>query len=235
VTAKQSDSSWVAERVQPYLDAIASAGGEPRLLAPDVPADSHLELRSIAHGLLLSGGGDIHPRRYGLPVDGTEVDSIDEERDDLELKLTCSALGEDVPLLAICRGIQVLNVAMGGKLVQHIEGHRNPPPNRSLQHDVRVVPGSRLAQVLGCGDTLRVNSSHHQAISEERLAAGLWATARSLLGDDLIEAVEGLADGWIVGVQWHPERVAEVSALHRRLFSAFVDAARRKQEQDRAL
>jgi gamma-glutamyl-gamma-aminobutyrate hydrolase PuuD len=225
VTAKQSDGPWIAEKVQPYLDAVAAAGGEPLVVAPDTELLTDHQLIDHIHALLLSGGGDIHPRRYGCPLDGTEIDSIDEKRDEMELELTQAALSRDLPILAICRGIQVLNVAMGGGLVQHIEGHRNPPPDRSMQHTVRVDPDSHLAQIMGCDGTLHVNSSHHQAIGHSSLAAGLSVSAHSLLGDEVIEAVESPAHSWVVGVQWHPERDAEVPPAHGRLFRDVVIAA----------
>lgn len=231
MTAKRSDADWVAERVQPYLDAVVIAGGEPLLLAPDNCRDALLALEDSVHGLLLSGGGDIHPRHYGQPLEGTEVDSIDEERDELELVLTRLALAEDLPVLAICRGIQVLNVALGGGLIRHVDGHRNPLPDRSLLHDVRLTRGSLLTRILGSDGTLQVNSSHHQAIDAGCLAPGLRVAARSLLDDHLIEAVESPEHRWVVGVQWHPERVAEVPAVHQRLFSAFVAAAREEAER----
>jgi len=234
VTAKRSDADWVAERVQPYLDAIVTAGGEPLLLAPDNCGEECSALPDSVRGLLLTGGGDVHPRRYGQSLDGTEVEGIDELRDDLELTLARSALAADLPILAICRGIQVLNVALGGGLVQHVDGHRDQRPNRTLRHDVRVTQGSRLARLLGCDGAIQTNSSHHQAIDDSCLAPGLRATARSLPDDHVIEGVESPAHRWVVGVQWHPERVAEVPAVHQRLFSDFVAAAKEEAERRRA-
>ncbi len=234
VTAKRSDADWVAERVQPYLNAVAAAGGDFLLLTPDNSGDVDFSLEDSAHGLLLSGGGDIHPRRYGQPLAGSEPDSIDELRDDLELTLARAALAADLPILAICRGIQVLNVALGGGLVQHVDGHRDQRPNRTLRHDVRVTPGSQLARLLGCDGAIQTNSSHHQAIGDSCLAPGLRATARSLPDDHVIEGVESPAHRWVVGVQWHPERVAEVPAVHQRLFSDFVAAAKEEAERRRA-
>lgn len=234
LTAKRSDAAWVAEQVQLYLDAIATAGGEPLLLAPDNCCGALFTLANSVHGLLLSGGGDVHPRRYGQPLHGAEVESIDEARDELELTLTHAALTADLPLLAICRGIQVLNVALGGGLVQHIDGHHRPPPNRTIVHDVQVTPDSRLAHVWGSDTTLQVNSSHHQAINDGCLAPGLRVAARSRPDGQVIEAVESPEHRWVVGVQWHPERVAEVPAVHQRLFSAFVAAAREEAVRRRA-
>ena len=226
VTAKKSHPAWVAVHVQPYLDAVADAGGEPLLLAPDNISGEHVALQILADGLLLSGGGDLHPGHYGQPVDGTEVDTIDEERDQLELTLIGSALAADMPLLAICRGIQVLNAAMGGGLVQHVDGHRGPPEDKWLQHSVNVLQGSRLAEIFDCARTVAVNSSHHQAIDDSCLAPGLRAVAHSMLGDELVEAVEAPAQRWTVAVQWHPERTSKVPTVHRRLFAALVAVAR---------
>jgi len=234
VTAKQSTADWVAGRVQPYLEAIARASGETMLLTSDTCCGAGFRLEESAHGLLLSGGGDVHPRRYGQPVDGTEEESIDEMRDEMELTLTRAALVADLPILAICRGLQVLNVALGGGLVQHVNGHRCPPPLPTRKHNVRITADSRLAQVLGAGLTHCVNSAHHQAIDDHCLAPGLRAAARSLPDERVIEAVESPQQRWVVGVQWHPERVAEVPAAQQRLFSAFVAAAREEAARRRA-
>jgi len=230
VTAKHSAAAWVADHVQPYLDAVASAGGEPWLVAPESYGHTGADLQGLACGLLLTGGGDIHPSRYGQPMAGTEEESIDEPRDDLELTLAAAALSAGMPILAICRGLQVLNVALGGGLVQHIDGHRSPSPATPrpvLYHQVKLEPDTLLAGIIGPSETVRVNSYHHQATDEACLAGRLRVTARSLLQHDgLVEAVESSTHGWVVGVQWHPERIAEFPVRHQKLFSEFVDAAR---------
>ena len=230
VTAKRSDAAWVLDHVQPYLDAVAAASGEPRLVAPDMYGPTDPDLQSLACGLLLSGGGDIHPDRYGQPAAGTEAESIDEPLDHLELTLAAAALSAGMPVLAICRGLQVLNVALGGGLVQHIDGHRSPSqitPRPVLYHQVQLEPATLLAAILGRSETVRVNSYHHQVIDDACLSDQLRVSARSLLNDDgFIEAVESPSQQWVLGVQWHPERAAELPLAHQQLFSNFVDAAR---------
>ena len=137
-----------------------------------------------------------------------------------------------MPILAICRGLQVLNVALGGGLVQHVDGHRSPSPatpRPPLYHEVQLEPATLLEGIIGPSDTVRVNSYHHQVIDEGCLADRLRVSARSLLNDDgFVEAVESPTHGWVLGVQWHPERIAEFPLTHQQLFSAFVDAARNR-------
>jgi putative glutamine amidotransferase len=196
-----------------YLSALERAGAEVIPVFPGERApDDH-------DALLLSGGGDIHPRRYGEDLDGSN--EIDEERDELELSLVRRAIDARRPVLGICRGFQVLNVALGGSLVQHREGHRATAGEGLVRHDVTVASPSLLASAIGRGP-LGVNSWHHQGITRERLAPGLVPT---VVVDDLIEAFEA-KDGWLVAVQWHPERVAEVDAAAARIFDAFIAAAR---------
>jgi putative glutamine amidotransferase len=179
-------------------------------------------------GLLLTGGRDIDPARYGETLH-SETDEPNAERDELEFRLLVAALTQDMPVLAICRGHQLVNVAMGGSLQQHIEGngHRalDDAGAGSRWHDVSIEPRSRLHGWLGAGRT-RVNSRHHQGVTPERLAPGLRIAALS--PDGFVEAVESERHSWIVGVQWHPERLEPDAdgfvAASRRLFAAFAAA-----------
>jgi putative glutamine amidotransferase len=174
-------------------------------------------------GLLLSGGSDIDPASYG--EGNTAARDPDGRRDELELALARSALRDDLPVLGICRGFQLLNVALGGRLVQHVEGHRPADHDGVVQHsDVHVAAGSRLAAAVGT-EPLMVNSRHHQAVTFETLAPGLRVTA--MVGE-LVEAFEVPEHGWVVGVQWHPERTAEVSPAALGVFDALVDQASRR-------
>lgn len=198
-----------------YLGAITRAGAE---VLPVQPGE---ELPAEFDGLFLSGGGDIHPRRYGEPVDGAR--DIDEERDELEFGAVARAIARRVPVLGVCRGFQVLNVALGGSLTQHLAGHRSQPPESPVQHTIVVAPRTKLEAAIGRGP-LRVNSWHHQGVPPGRLARGLQPT---VVVDDLIEALEAPHAGWVVGVQWHPERAAEVDAAAARIFDAFVAACRK--------
>jgi putative glutamine amidotransferase len=184
-------------------------------------------------GLLLTGGGDIDPARYGELVQGS-ID-IDPARDESEFGLARAALARDLPVLGVCRGLQVLNVLLGGSLEQHREGHSpkyppagaampdDPGGSQAVRHLVSIEPGSRLAEACGV-DAFTVNSSHHQVITAPRLAPALRATA--CVGD-AIEAVESSSHEWVVAVQWHPERTAQVDPAATRIFDAFVRAAER--------
>jgi putative glutamine amidotransferase len=207
-----------------YLASIVRAGGEPLRLDP-----SH-KLPDRFDALCLTGGDDIDPARYGDPDRGST--EIDPARDELEFALTERAIERDVPILGICRGFQVLNVAFGGSLEQHREGHspKHPPAGlvvrddpagpEAVQHTVTPLAGSLLARA--CGEAaLLVNSSHHQVVTTSRLAPGVRATAWV---DDLVEALESPSHRWVVGVQWHPERVAQVDPRATRIFEALVTA-----------
>lgn len=174
-------------------------------------------------GLLLTGGVDVGPSLYGeFPHLMTQAPAP--ERDALELALLREALAQDLPVLAICRGHQLLNVSLGGSLLQHIEGpgHAIEAGNVSSWHEVSVEPGTRLHEALGARRAM-VNSRHHQAVTPDRLAPRLRITATS--NDGLVEAVEGTAQRWLVGVQWHPERLEDAApefiADSSRLFQAF--------------
>jgi putative glutamine amidotransferase len=182
-------------------------------------------------GLLLTGGVDIEPSRYGQPVNG----SVDPqpERDALEAAAWRAAEDHSVPVLGICRGLQAINVFAGGTLVQHLDGHEddygNPAP--SQQHPLRVVPGTRLARILfptnARGGVLRVNTYHHQGVRADDLAPGLVASAWAVSGvGDLVEALEATGDRLVIAVQCHPERTESTPEAFTRLWSFFVDACR---------
>jgi putative glutamine amidotransferase len=210
-----------------YLRAVEAAGGLPIVLPPGRPEDAAPLLRRI-QGLVLTGGEDVDPTLYGETRHETVVD-VTPERDAFELALTREALHADLPILAICRGQQVLNVATGGTLIQDIPSHvsgardHDPPGERwELTHEVRVLPGSRLRQILG-EDRVAVNSFHHQALKD--LGRGLLATAWSV-DDGIIEGVEAPDRRFVVGVQWHPESFWDRSPSFQPLFQAAVEAAR---------
>ncbi|MDQ2912044.1 MAG: gamma-glutamyl-gamma-aminobutyrate hydrolase family protein [Chloroflexota bacterium] len=201
---------------QRYRDALESAGADLVVLHPGDPVPSDID------GLCLSGGGDIASARYGeADVACTEVDT---DRDALEIEIAKAAIERDLPVLGICRGFQVINVVQEGSLVQDIPGHRPGEREGVIEHrDVSVRPGSLLAKATG-GAPLTVNSRHHQAVTRETLGRGLVAT---VVVDDLVEAFELTDRRWVVGVQWHPERMSEVSPEARRIFDAFVQEAAR--------
>jgi putative glutamine amidotransferase len=183
---------------------------------------------TFARGLLLTGGIDVTPALYNEPV-SQQVGATDHHRDDFELKLLREALDRDMPVLAICRGHQLLNVALGGSLLQHIEGgaHEDDEDHVSAQHDATLVPGTKLHDVYRT-ERIHVNSRHHQAVTPGRVAKGLTVSATT--DDGLIEALESDAHRWVVSVQWHPERpdlhIPGFDAEARRLFEAFAAAVR---------
>ena len=196
-----------------YLDALARAGAVAAILDPSHPVDLSEVLRRF-DGLFLLGGGDVDPARYGAPERHPEVGGIDEHHDAFELAALAAALDLDLPVLAVCRGCQVLNVALGGTLRQHLDDHQG------VLHPVTVVAGSRTEAAMGTTNSTGW-SRHHQAI--ERVGDGLVVTARD--ADGLVEGVE-LPDRWVVGVQWHPEDSAADDPAQQRLFDAFVAECR---------
>ncbi len=214
-----------------YIACLEEAGAEVVVLHSGMGPDWEDVARSL-QGLVLGGGGDVHPRRYGMSLNGTYRHSIDEERDALELSLVRDFLARDLPILGICRGIQVLNVAFGGRLHQHVLGHARRDGGPPLVHEVRIRPGSRLWDALGRVESLPVNSHHHQAITPDMLAPSLLPTAWAVPDQNVIEGVESMNHHWVVGVQWHPERVHEFPAAsqeaQRRLFQSFVRATQER-------
>jgi putative glutamine amidotransferase len=212
-------SRWKPDYSLPYEKALFDAGIEPVLMAPGtgIPAD--------VSGLVLMGGTDVNPALYG-ETRVTETENPDDTRDELECALIRDFLGRDLPLLAICRGLQILNVQHGGTLVQHLDSsarHRvKTPQNPGLPaHQVEVVPGTRLAAIAGGSLILDVNSRHHQAIG--RLGNGLQVSARDP-EDGTIEAVERPDKRFVIGVQWHPENQSPADERQAKLFRAFADA-----------
>src|SRR5262245_34969560 len=177
-------------------------------------------------GLLISGGVDIHPSRYGQAMAGTQ--EIGDDRDELESNAFQVAGARGVPVLGICRGLQAINVFCGGSLLQHVEGHQGAGwgLGEPATHPIRLVPGTRLASLLGPADELDVNAYHHQGILASDLAPGLHAAAwADSSAGPLVEGLEGGGDRFLVGVQCHPERTESTPEEFERLFAAFVAAA----------
>lgn len=217
-----------------YVASLNRAGGRAVLLPTVDIGDPEAALAPF-DGLMLAGGGDVDPARYGAERH-REVYGVDPARDAAELALVEAALAMRVPTFAVCRGMQVLNVALGGTLHQHLPDlqgmdlHGQPGRDLSVVHDVKVAEGTILAQACGRA-ALRCTSHHHQAV--DILGEGLTAVAAS--GDGLVEALElEEPDGrWVLGVQWHPEMTAAEDRSQQALFWAFVQAgtgARRRRD-----
>ncbi len=180
-----------------------------------------------ATGLLLTGGSDLDPAVYGQTLDPSAGVESNRRRDDMELALLRHALDRDLPVLAICRGMQLLNVAFGGTLIQDLPDHKaNQEDGRweSAYHQTYLAPGSRMAAVLGIGGFFRLNSRHHQGLREAQKSPDLLASAYSL-GDGIIEALESPAHRWVLGIQCHPEREDETPRAFARLFQRLVERA----------
>ena len=226
---QSSRGSPIFAQNRTYVEAVTKAGGAPVLIPPNLDEGALRAIYERLDGLLLAGGEDIHPKHYGEAIH-EKCGQSDEARDTVELTLTRWALAEGLPILAICRGIQVLNVAAGGTLYQDIASqipgslkHNCWPdyPRNYLAHQVTVNGDSQLAAVLG-QSRVGVNSLHHQAVKD--LAASFKIVARAT--DGLIEAIEGYDHPFALGVQWHPEELVQDAPPMRRLFEVFVSAAR---------
>ncbi|MBE2193208.1 MAG: gamma-glutamyl-gamma-aminobutyrate hydrolase family protein [Anaerolinea sp.] len=218
-----------------YTQAVAEAGGLPVMIVPNLDQASLRDLYDRLDGVLLAGGADIDPALYGMSSDAESfgVYGVDSTRDQVEVHLAQWAQQEDKPLLGICRGAQMINVALGGTLYRDIAKEYAHPkqidhalwgkfPRDHYGHAVNINPESRLAAALAGETHAPVNSLHHQAIRD--LAPLLRVSARS--EDDLVEGVEIPDARFFLAVQWHPEELIERSTAMRNLFKAFVDSAR---------
>lgn len=209
-----------------YVDAVRRAGAHAALLLPGDDRSPE-ELLERFDALMLVGGGDVEPARYGRDA-VAEIYGLEPDRDEFEIALLRRADERDVPTLCICRGMQVLNVAFGGSLVQHLPAddrfmaHGLPSEAEPLLHDVKLLAGSRIADAAGT-EVVACSSHHHQGL--DRLGEGLVATGWS--EDGLVEAVER-DRGWMVGAQWHPEDTAPTDAAQQALFDALVRRAKRR-------
>lgn len=209
-----------------YITAIRLAGGLPMLIPPGEP-----NLNSIVEwvdGLLFTGGGDLDPKTYN-GVEHPTIYNVNRERDRFELSLAKFALESDIPILGICRGLEILVVASGGKLVPHLPDevgekimHRQTQ-SCPAEHNVHILPGTHLAQIMGAGET-NVVSWHHQAASDIPNRWRLAATA----ADGVIEALEHQDHPWAFAIQWHPE-ISLNDSRQQRIFRTFVHTAQQRQ------
>ena len=211
-----------------YVRAVQAAGGIPVLIPVGITPDQFDDLFGSLDGVLLTGGVDLNPARYGAPMH-PEIDELDLARDEMEIAMVHWLLENNKPFLGICRGIEVINVALGGTLYTHISDqlpnalfhpcYGGDRPRNLLSHHVNVEPGSKLAGLIGEGQVW-VNSLHHQGIHE--LAPGLRAVA--FAGDGLVEGIEHPSHPFAIGVQWHPEELIEHPNMLN-LFQAFMKAS----------
>jgi putative glutamine amidotransferase len=216
-------------KVVDYERSVVEAGGEPHIL--DLGVSSPATLLDGTDGLILTGGGDIDPALFGEERHPTYKEA-EPGRDAAEIALALQALATGLPLLAICRGVQVLNVALGGSLIQDIPSqlpmainHRVTEPRDAIAHDVHISAGTRLASLLGLsrdGGHVSVNSRHHQA--PKQIGEGLIVSA--VAEDAVVEALELGDHPFCVGVQWHPENFVATGEFQS-LFNGLIEAARR--------
>lgn len=215
-----------------YSQQVLQAGGMPVLIPNSVRPEDADELAATLHGLLLSGGGDVDPVYWGESPH-PNLGTVDPQRDRLEMALLQAALAREVPVLGICRGVQLMAAALGGELWQDLPsqlpgnpGHFQTAPRPEVSHEVHIAPDSPLARVYwpegaDADARLQVNSFHHQAV--RRCGQGQLPVAWS--DDDIIEALVMPQARFALGVQWHPEEMAATDPLQARLFLAFVQAA----------
>lgn len=212
--------------LRPYVAAVAQAGGLPLLLPYLEPSDLPA-LREMFSGFVLTGGSDFPAALYGGEPHPA-MSKVIPERDAFEFALAETLLESDLPLLGICRGMQLINVAAGGTIYAHTldalpgaRDHRDGRPLVDIAHEVRIEPGTRLAEICAA-ESLSVNSMHHQAI--DRLAPGWRVSANA--PDGVIEAIEKDRAFFAVGIQWHPEQLAPNDPASRRIFASFIEACR---------
>lgn len=225
----------------PYAHALKIAGGHPKVfstfeLVPDEQIPDGLEVVTEldpyddsplegAIGLVIPGGGDIDPDWYGKPRH-PRTTNVSHRRDRFEMTLLREALERDMPILAICHGMQLLNVFLGGTLIQHLSDdprmlqHDRDRPRAEPAHELRVKAHSRFAEMTGLGNHTAVNSHHHQGLGAVPFVLEQVAWAE----DGCLEAVVSREHSWVVGVQWHPEAMVDTDPHQRRLFEAFVEA-----------
>lgn len=202
-----------------YVNSLRQAGAKVVILPPTEDSGEINTYLEICHGFVLSGGGDLDPRHWGeLPA--LELGTVNPLRDVFELQLARQIMSHDLPVLGICRGCQVLNVAAGGTLEQHINSgmlHDQNAPRSYPFHDILVGKESMLRRTFGSRES-KVNSFHHQAVKKPGIGLNITAWAP----DGVVEAIESSEHKWVVGVQWHPECMTDEPS--RRIFRCLVDA-----------
>ncbi len=231
VAANQLESAIAARKNALYAASVARHGASPLVLDATATSAARKEAFATMDGLLLSGGADLDPARYGRPARGST--STEPDRDALEAEAWAAASARAVPVLGLCRGFQAINAFSAGTLLQHIDGHAGPGwgHGTAMTHPLRVAPGTRLARILfptnARGGVVQVNSYHHQGVRAGDLAPTLVANAwASSPAGDLVEGLEAADGRFVIGLQCHPERTESTPPAFERIFAVFVDAAR---------
>ena len=211
-----------------YIEVMESAGADVRVLIPDDHSRATTEelMRDVG-GLLLCGGPDVDPALYGEEPDPNAGLELNRALDDLELRILQYALDRDMPVLAICRGMQLLNVSFGGKLIQDVPNHRSQKIDGKwvpASHNIYIAPGAKTSPVIGMAGFFKVNSLHHQGLKEAQRAPRLMTTAYEV-EDGLIEGLESPEHSWVIGLQCHPERQDEVPKMFNNLFLGLQERA----------
>ena len=209
-----------------YVQVMESLGAEVSVVTPPEDGSASKVLEGCG-GLMLTGGPDVDPALYGAEPDPEANLELCRPLDDLELRLLDYALDHDMPVLAICRGMQLLNVAFGGKLIQDLPGHKAEQADSCWQperHLIYMAPGAKAAAIVGSAGFFRVNSLHHQGLREAQRSPRLMTSAYSV-EDGLIEGLESPNHSWVIGLQCHPERQDEVPRTFANLFAGFYERA----------
>ncbi len=229
VAAEQTRPDLARRRNDLYLDAGRRHGGTPVAVDARTPRADLRAAFATMDGLLLTGGGDLDPARYGQPNLGSR--DIEPDRDELEALAWQEAGARDLPVLGICRGLQAINVFSGGSLLQHVDGHAGAGwgTGPAATHPISLVPGTRLASLLEANtatEPVVVNAYHHQGISREGLATGLVAAAwADSSAGPLVEGLESPGTRFLIGLQCHIERTESTPAAFERVFESFISAA----------
>jgi putative glutamine amidotransferase len=224
---RAADRSIAELKNRRYLESVERAGGVAVPLDDATSTADRTSALASMDGLVISGGADVDPALYHERMAGAR--DLDPDRDRLDEDAFRAAQHRSLPVLGVCRGLQAINVLSGGSLLQHVDGHESRPyPSVPAdQHSIQIVGGTRLASIVGGADALLVNTYHHQAVTADRLAPSLIASASAAdPAGELVEALESRdPDRWLVGIQSHPERTESSPIVLERLWAAFVAAA----------
>lgn len=231
ITLNHKEDTYFAIRGN-YIDSIIRAGGTPVPLCYDQNTVELPEIVEILDGILFSGGEDVHPKYFGEDIH-EKCGKICDDRDEFELKLYKYAVSKNLPIFGICRGIQLINIAAGGTLIQDIESytegkvlnekHKQQPPYEIEAHSLKVIENTFFSKLFGKNE-IKTNSMHHQAVKD--LAPGFSAGVVS--EDGIIEAISSDNHPFIAGVQWHPEFLWDKGGETEKMFEAFINAAKKK-------